>query len=159
MLRESGLNGKLADLQEGNAFQGKAYGDAAYAILSHIDRGFRGVDLTPAQKAYNRELSAVRITVEWSFGLIVGLFPFVDFRKNLKLMLSPIGKYYAVSAILTNERAHDVVWLPDVILLWHGTTDAGAVFPSGVDSQGGRWAIFHVGGSVVGEVEFKGDVT
>lgn len=104
MLRESGLNRKLAEVQEGSDFQGKAYGDAAYAILSHVDRGFRGVDLTPAQKAYNRELSAVRITVEWSFGLVVGLFPFVDFRKNLKLMLSPIGKYYTVSTILTNAH-------------------------------------------------------
>lgn len=104
LLRESKLNEKLAALQEGNDVQYKAYGDAAYPILSHVDRGFRGVDLTPAQKAYNRHLSGVRVTVEWSFGLVVGLFPFVDYRKNMKLMLSPIGKYYTVSSLLTNAH-------------------------------------------------------
>ena len=100
LLRESGLNSKL----EGNDFQGKVYGDAAHAVLSHVDRGFRGVNLSPAQKAYNCVLSSVRVSVEWSFGLVVDLFPFVDFRKNLKLMLSPIGNYYTVSVILANAH-------------------------------------------------------
>lgn len=45
LLRESGLNDTLGELQDGKAFQGKVYGDAAaYAIQSYIDRGFRGAN-------------------------------------------------------------------------------------------------------------------
>ncbi|CAN0295299.1 unnamed protein product [Scytosiphon promiscuus] len=104
VLRNSMLNPRLAALQEGQAFQGKAYGDAAYPILSHVDRGFRGANLSDAQRAYNKALSAVRITVEWQFGKVVNVFPFVDFRKLMKLDLSPIGNYYIVAALLTNAH-------------------------------------------------------
>ena len=78
LLRKSQLNTRLVALQEGKPFQGKVYGDAAYAILSHVDRGYRGANLTNAQKAYNTELSRVRISVEWQFGKIVQLFALVD---------------------------------------------------------------------------------
>lgn len=104
LLRQSNLNTRLAALQLGKPFQGKVYGDAAYAVMSHIDRGYRGANLTNAQKAYNTELSRVRISVEWQFGKIVPLFSFVDFKKNLKLLLSPIGKYYMIAALLTNAH-------------------------------------------------------
>lgn len=36
------------------------------------------------------------------FGDITTHFKFIDFKKNLKLMLSSIGKMYVVSAILQN---------------------------------------------------------
>lgn len=98
------LNPRLAALQEGQEFQGKAYGDAAYATLSHVGRGFKGGNLTPAQRAYNGAMSAVRISVEWNYGKIVELFAYVDFRKGLELMLSPIAKYYSVAALLTNAH-------------------------------------------------------
>ena len=68
LLSESNLNARLAEVQQGNAVQCKVYGDAAYPIMSHIDRGFKGANLTPTQKAYNRSLSKVRICVEWMFG-------------------------------------------------------------------------------------------
>ncbi|CAN0376045.1 unnamed protein product, partial [Hapterophycus canaliculatus] len=94
-LRVSNLNPRLAALQEG---------DAAYPILSHIDQGFRGANLTDAQKVYNTALSSVRITVEWQFGKVVNIFPFVDFRKAMKLRLNPIGNNYIVAALLTNAH-------------------------------------------------------
>ncbi|CAN0084944.1 unnamed protein product [Ectocarpus fasciculatus] len=108
LLRESGLNDTLRVLQQGKPFQGKVYGDAAYAVQSHVCRGFRGANLTADQRRYNRELSRVRITVEWTFGRIVGLFPFVDFKNNLQLLLSPVGKFYTNAALLTN--AHNALY-------------------------------------------------
>ena len=47
LLSESNLNARLAEVQQGNAVQCKVYGDAAYPIMSHIDRGFKGANLTP----------------------------------------------------------------------------------------------------------------
>ena len=64
-LSQSNLNNRLAEVQQGNSVQRKVYGDAAYPIMSHIDRGFRGANLTPAQRAYNKNMSQVRICVEW----------------------------------------------------------------------------------------------
>lgn len=104
LLRKSGLNSRLASLQEGYEFQGRVYGDAAYPMLSHVDRGFRGANLTDAQKAYNMALSTVRISVEWQFGVITSIFAGVNFKQNLQLLLSPIGKYYTIAALLTNAH-------------------------------------------------------
>ncbi|XP_015772316.1 PREDICTED: uncharacterized protein LOC107350588 [Acropora digitifera] len=58
--------------------------------------------LTNAQKAFNPSMSSVRIAVEWVFGDIVNYFGFLDFKKNLKIGLSPVGKIYCVCALLRN---------------------------------------------------------
>lgn len=104
LLRESGLNDTLALVQQGKPFQGKVNGDAACPDQSHIDRGFRGANLTAEQRRYNLEMSRVRTTVEWTFGRVVDLFPFVDFKRNIQLLLSPIGKFYSNAALLTNAH-------------------------------------------------------
>lgn len=50
LVRESEINTRLAYEQLGSASQGKVYGDAAYPIMSHIDRGYRGAVLTATQR-------------------------------------------------------------------------------------------------------------
>lgn len=47
-------------------------------------------------------MSKLRESVEWGFGKIVQYFAFLDFSKNLKILLQPIGKYYVVGALFTN---------------------------------------------------------
>ena len=37
-------------------------------------------------------MSQVRVSVEWLFGDIVNYFKFLDFKKNLKIGMSSIGK-------------------------------------------------------------------
>lgn len=49
---------------------------------------------------YNKAISAVRMSVEWLFRDIVNYFKFLDFKKNLKISLSAVGKTYVVCAIL-----------------------------------------------------------
>ena len=56
------------------------------------------------QNAYNTAMSKVRIGVEWVFGDIVNFYKFLDFKKNLKLGLQPIGKMYIVCTFLINSR-------------------------------------------------------
>ena len=51
---------------------------------------------------YNKAMSAVRMSVGWLFGDIVNYFKFLDFKKNLKLFLSAVGKMHIVCAILRN---------------------------------------------------------
>ena len=78
------------------------YGDPAYPIRVHLQCSFRNEALTPQMKAYNTAMSTVRSSVEWLFGDIISYFKFLDFKKNLKLGLSSVGKMYIVSAILRN---------------------------------------------------------
>ena len=50
-------------------------------------------------------MSSVRQAVEWIFGDIVNFFKFLDFKENLKIGLSPVGKMYIASALLHNARS------------------------------------------------------
>ena len=103
MLAESSL---LQDL-ENQAFSPTGepmciYGDPAYPLRLHLQAPFREVQLTPEMVAYNKSMSRVRVAVEWIFGDIVNYFKFMDFKKNLKIGLSQVGKMYIVAAILRN---------------------------------------------------------
>lgn len=78
------------------------YGDPAYALHANVQAPFRGHDLGREQAEFNTLMSSVRQSVEWGFKGIVNLFAFVDFHKNQKMLLQPVGKYYLVAALLTN---------------------------------------------------------
>jgi hypothetical protein len=47
-------------------------------------------------------MSEVRVSVEWLFGDISNYFKFIDYKKNLKIHLSAVGKQYLVSALMRN---------------------------------------------------------
>ena len=79
------------------------YGDPAYPHRLHLQCPFaRRLQLTPEEQAFNQSMSRVRVSVEWVFGDIINYFKFVDFKKNLKIGLSAVGKFYTVSALLRN---------------------------------------------------------
>lgn len=103
MLAESHL---LRDLER-NAFSSTGepmciYGDPAYPLRVHLQCPFRQRLLTPDMEAFNEAMSSVRVSVEWLFGDIVDYFKFLDFKRNLKIGMSSIGKLYLVSALLQN---------------------------------------------------------
>ena len=105
LLRKSNLNTRLAAVQNPeDEVQHKVYGDAAYPVLSHVRRGFRGANLSSKEKAFNQANSAMRISIEWAFGKVVNMYPFCDFRKNQKLFLQPLAKYHINACILTNAH-------------------------------------------------------
>ena len=81
------------------------YGDPAYPIRAHLQRPYKGAVLTPAQQDFNTSMSTVRSSVEWIFGDIVNYFKFLDFKKNLKIGLSAVGKMYVTCALMQNARS------------------------------------------------------
>ena len=58
--------------------------------------------LTEDMKAFNKAMSSLRVSVEWLFGDVSNSFKFIDFKKNLKLRLSAVGKFYEVAALIRN---------------------------------------------------------
>ena len=105
MLRMSGL---LDNLQQ-HSFDTSGqplciYGDPAYPLRIHLQGPYKGGHLTFDQEEFNSSMSKVREAVEWVFSDIVTYFAFLDFKKNLKIGLSPIGVIYSVCALLRNAR-------------------------------------------------------
>ncbi|XP_069109973.1 uncharacterized protein [Argopecten irradians] len=86
--------------RQGNTFV--VYGDPAYPLTPHIITPYRNGVLSANQMLFNKKMSAVRICVEWNFGKVLSLFAFLDYKKNQKLYLQPVGKYYKVATLLTN---------------------------------------------------------
>ena len=102
MLAESGLAPKLYQYNQGNGQPYVVYRDPAYGISRNILAPFRGAQLTTTEQDFNKSMSQVRISVEWTFGKITQYFTYVDLKRNNKVLLQPVGKYYIVAALLTN---------------------------------------------------------
>ena len=78
------------------------YGDPAYPLRVHLQSSFRDAGLTSDMVAFNKTMSAARVSVEWIFGEVINSFKFMDFKKNLKIGLSNVGKTYVVCSLLQN---------------------------------------------------------
>ena len=102
MLGVSGLLPKLQHVTRPNGEPYVLYGDTAYGLTRHILAPFKGANLTANEKQFNSSMSKVRICVEWGFGKVTQNFAYLDFKRNMKVLLQPIAKYYLVATILTN---------------------------------------------------------
>lgn len=104
ILRESGLLHQLANNlpQPPHGITYRVYGDAAYPLRPQLIAPFKGDNLPAEHHAFNREMSSVRMSVEWGFQKVVSQFAFLNFAANLKVLLQPIGAYYVTGTILTN---------------------------------------------------------
>lgn len=78
------------------------YGDPAYPHRVHLQAPFRNGEITERMEEFNTQMSAVRVSVEWLFGDVINTFRFMDFKKNLKIGMSSVGKAYIVCALLRN---------------------------------------------------------
>ena len=104
MLQESGVLPNLSRVAFYNDEPLCIYGDPAYPLGVHLQGPFKEARLTPDMEAYNKAMSEVRVSVEWMFGNITKYFSFVDFKRQMKINLSAIGKMYIVCALLENAR-------------------------------------------------------
>lgn len=98
MLAES----KLMDVLSQDTFSDYTlYGDPAYPITPQLLVGYRG-DFNAQEARFNKEMSKMRQSVEWGFGKVKTLFSFLDYKKNLKILLQPVPKYFLVGTLFTN---------------------------------------------------------
>ena len=105
MLTESGLLPLLQQYShDTNGRPLCIYGDPAYPLRIHLQAPFKGARLTQDQKDFNQAMSKVRVCVEWVFGDITNYFAFLDYKKNLKVGLSSVGKMYVTCGLLQNAR-------------------------------------------------------
>lgn len=108
MLQESGVLDNLRRVAFYNGDPLCLYGDPAYPLGVHLQAPFRNTNLTPQMALYNQAMSEVRVSVEWLFGNIINYFKFIDFKSQLKVNMSSVGKFYIVCALL--ENAHTCLY-------------------------------------------------
>ena len=96
MLHESGLLNDLRRVPFHNGQPLCLYGDPAYRLGVHLQAPFKGNNLTPQMELYNKSMNEVRVAVEMLFGNISNYFKFIDFKRQMKVNLSPLGKIYFV---------------------------------------------------------------
>ena len=102
LFRESGVENEIKDFRGARGQHMYLYGDSAYALTPYMMTPFPSLNITPEKAEFNQKMSKVRQAVEWSFGKTITLFAFLDFKKNQKLYLQPLGKYYIVATLLCN---------------------------------------------------------
>lgn len=59
-------------------------------------------NLEPVEQEFYTAMSRCRMCVEWGFGKVFNIFAFLDFDKNMRLHLSPVGKYFLIAVFFTN---------------------------------------------------------
>lgn len=78
------------------------FADQGYAMSRFVQTPYRGNHLNEVHARFNTIMSSLRVAVEWGFGRVDSLFAFCAYKKNLKVLLSPVGTYYRVAVLLTN---------------------------------------------------------
>jgi hypothetical protein len=81
------------------------YGDPAYTLSEIMQRPFHTGGISPVQKLFNERMSKVRIGVEWCFGYVLQYFPFSDYKKNQKTLLTEVHTHYVCSVLFANIRS------------------------------------------------------
>lgn len=78
-------------------------GDTGYANQKYVKVPFKNNQCVSASHhQFNKDISALRVHVEYGFGKVLQLFAFNDFKKNQKLLLQKIKEQYIASVLLTN---------------------------------------------------------
>ena len=87
---------------------------------------FREAVRTENMKLFNASISASRIAVKWLFGDVYNYFKFLDYKKNLKIGMSSVGKMYVVCANF-KERLKFLIWQPDCRIFSTRATHFGGI--------------------------------
>jgi hypothetical protein len=78
------------------------YGDPAYGILPWVCSGYKGQLDDPRKQEFNKSMSRVRQSVEWSFCQMKTQWAFVTYKMQQKIMLQSVGKTICLAMFLTN---------------------------------------------------------
>jgi nuclease HARBI1 len=103
LLAESDIQTKLLPLvtqADGRTLQ--LYGDKAYKGQSLVMCPYARYSVDQAERAYNKIMSRLRVSVESGFGKVTQYFSATDLRRAMRTGLMPTGSYYLVSTLMTN---------------------------------------------------------
>ena len=97
-------NSNIGDIiQNDHRFDGYLiYGDPAYPQnLQYVTGPFKGIT-NEDQQNFNKEMSKHRVCVEWGFALVLNNWIYLEHKRTLKVLGSPVGSFYLLAVLLTN---------------------------------------------------------
>lgn len=100
----SELDEQLEDVMVVDDVQYCIYGDSGYNERAFLEIPFQGSSLTENQAAFNKAMSAARITVEWMFKEVKTYWTMVDFPRKMRVLQAPVGSLYVAAVLLSNIR-------------------------------------------------------
>ena len=101
--RESQINSRFRDIQNGNPFQLTMYGDSIYSKLSHLKSSWRNDANLDWMKNENKAYSKVRINIEWNYMVTSSIYRYLWNSHKLKILGSVnTTRVYIVATILRN---------------------------------------------------------
>jgi hypothetical protein len=105
-LKESGFLEVLRAYRDGGGESLCIFGDAAYVcpnpfIVAAIKKPANGV-MNIDSRSFNAFMSRLKIPIEQVFGNFDQKFGFISYRKNLKVNLQSVGKYFKVAMFVFN---------------------------------------------------------
>lgn len=105
-LAESNINGKLERLQLDNGIPPdnlfKMYGDSIFPWMSCLLSSYKGENISEIEILENAVMSSCREHVEWHYGEIKTLFPFVDYPNKQQLLRTPVRETFVTTMFLRN---------------------------------------------------------
>lgn len=100
MLNESGFKDVL---EKNSNFHNKLiYGDPAYGCTNVFCCPFKGCRVDVPQHELNKAMSAIRVSVEWSYGEVTKYFSFLDFKRHQQIATTPTATLYKLGVLFTN---------------------------------------------------------
>jgi len=102
MLGDSRLIERLTAMVERLGVPLHLYGDSAYPSNAVLKRAPKGNQVLPEETALAKQMSKYRESVEWVFGKIGNLWPFITDKTRKQTGLRATGKEDCVAALLTN---------------------------------------------------------
>lgn len=99
ILHESNILEELENVCQGEYC---VYGDPGYPVRSSLIVPFYEANICLEEQEFFMKISPIRESPDWGFRKILQNFAFLDCKKNLKIFLQPIGKFYVVGALVIN---------------------------------------------------------
>ena len=104
LLHNSGISKALSSCLLINGRQFYVYGDAGYILRVWMQTVFNYVGASKAETEYNKDMIAVRVTVEWNYKDLKQLWCRNDFSRLLKVRQFPVSLLYVAGALLLNYK-------------------------------------------------------
>ena len=100
----SGLDEQLPTLLNVEGKKYCLYGDSGYSRRWFMEVPYQGRNLSAEQRAFNKSMSSSCITVEWIFKEVKMYFSTLDYKRNMRVLESPVVTLYTAGMLLCNMR-------------------------------------------------------
>lgn len=77
-------------------------GDGTYLLRLWMQIAVDRIAFNETKKEFNTDMSAMQVTVKWSYKELKKMWGINDYARLLKAFQAPIGLIYTESALLTN---------------------------------------------------------